>query len=281
MFIDNSNDFQHKHYYRTSDYKLSRELSVLEVGFRSHPNGLRQTQKRNVYIFHYITKGKGYTSQGCFQKGDCYLVVPNEIEIIEADVREPYESYWIMFKGAEAKRILDILGLECRNYFFPFDKVDKCKEIIHKSLFEIEPKNIIEETSILQKTFFEILSEHLTNHSVKFTKSDTMVKNVVDYFENNYMKKIEISEIAEMFGYSRNHLSREFKKKYGMSPKEYLLALRIEKSKVLLDVGKSNIQEVALTVGFEDALYFSRYFSKKVGVTPSQYKNNNKNTEEV
>ncbi|MNL58409.1 Arabinose operon regulatory protein [compost metagenome] len=77
--------------------------------------------------------------------------------------------------------------------------------------------------------------------------------------------------MAATLGYHRAHLSKAFKQKTGLSPKQYLLKMRLDKAKSLL-TGTLTIDQVASSVGFNDALYFSRQFRKFSGMSPSEYR---------
>ena len=77
----------------------------------------------------------------------------------------------------------------------------------------------------------------------------------------------------------QSHLSyvqfyRRFKAAIGVSPKEYLLKLRMDKAKHLLLEKSANIREIAYVCGFENEYYFSSCFKKSVGLSPSEFRRN-------
>ena len=63
-----------------------------------------------------------------------------------------------------------------------------------------------------------------------------------------------------------------FIKYENISPKNYLSNLKLRKAKAMLTNTTLSISEIAISNGFSDVLYFSRYFSKKVGVSPGVYR---------
>ena len=92
------------------------------------------------------------------------------------------------------------------------------------------------------------------------------------FINENYYSNISVGSIAKSFNFSRNYLYTLFKRDYGISLQEYLLELRIQKAKELLTNERHlAISEVALAVGYSDALYFSRIFRKKTGIAPTQF----------
>ncbi|MBQ8342694.1 MAG: helix-turn-helix transcriptional regulator, partial [Clostridia bacterium] len=65
---------------------------------------------------------------------------------------------------------------------------------------------------------------------------------------------------------------RRFKQVVKVTPMQYVLSLRMANAKTLLETKDYNVTETANAVGYENALYFSRLFSKHVGMSPSAYK---------
>ena len=79
-----------------------------------------------------------------------------------------------------------------------------------------------------------------------------------------------LSNLHEKYGISAVYLCKLFKKAKEMSPSDYLARIRLEKSKALLGLGYG-VSKTAYAVGFLDPLYFSRFFKKHTGYSPSEY----------
>ena len=92
------------------------------------------------------------------------------------------------------------------------------------------------------------------------------------YMKDKFAERITLEEVSEHVGYSPAYFSRIFKEDMGMTFKEYLNKLRIEKSKNLLISGNLPIVEISAMVGFNDQSYFSRTFKQLTGVTPDRYR---------
>ena len=78
--------------------------------------------------------------------------------------------------------------------------------------------------------------------------------------------------LAASAGYSVAHFIGLFRLWYGMSPKEYQLCRRIEEAQVLLRSTDLPVGEIALRVGYADPLYFSRLFSRRTGLSPTEFR---------
>ena len=72
---------------------------------------------------------------------------------------------------------------------------------------------------------------------------------------------------------SKSHFARIFKRTVGQSPVQFMLGIRIDRAKELLDFTDKSIAEVAEASGFSDQNYFARTFKKVTGMTPTQYRN--------
>ena len=92
------------------------------------------------------------------------------------------------------------------------------------------------------------------------------------YIENNFQEHIDMNTLAQISGYSERQLIRNFKETYSATPSEYIANLRIKKAKHLLGSEDLSIGEIAWSCGFDDQNYFSRFFKKTTGMTPSAYR---------
>lgn len=98
-----------------------------------------------------------------------------------------------------------------------------------------------------------------------------VVEQIVNYFSDHYAEKISLDQIAENMYLSPFYISRIFKSETGDTPIRYLIDIRLEHAKEILESGNyTSIQEVAAQVGYDDAYHFSKLFKKKYDVPPSK-----------
>lgn len=101
---------------------------------------------------------------------------------------------------------------------------------------------------------------------------DTLITGICRYIKQNYANDLTSEDICKKFFFSRSHFSHMFKKETGESFREYLIGVRLGHAKRLLKYSNLNITEIALSVGFKDANYFSNVFKKRVGASPIAYR---------
>lgn len=102
------------------------------------------------------------------------------------------------------------------------------------------------------------------------TEGSYEIKTICSYLEANYMKTITLNELSTLVGWSKYHLLRSFTKERGISPYSYLVSIRINQAKELLEQKIKPI-EVAFLTGFSDQSHLTKFFKGLVGLTPKQY----------
>ncbi|WP_462250675.1 helix-turn-helix domain-containing protein [Ekhidna sp.] len=91
------------------------------------------------------------------------------------------------------------------------------------------------------------------------------------YIDSYYETNLNLDLLSEKQFISKYHLLRLFKKYYGLTPRQYLINKRIEKSKEHL-INGSTVTESCFAVGFESPGSFSTLFKTKTGKTPTQFR---------
>lgn len=97
------------------------------------------------------------------------------------------------------------------------------------------------------------------------------LKAVIDYIHTNYTdSELRIEKLSRLSGVSEVYLRRIFKERFGISPKKYIIDLRIEHAKTLLNMSSITVAEACERAGFNDVKYFSTVFRQKMGYPPSK-----------
>lgn len=103
-------------------------------------------------------------------------------------------------------------------------------------------------------------------------QGDALIGEVQVWIGENYAVHSPVAAMAGRSGLPERSFDRRFRKATGMSPMEYVHTLRLEEAKQQLEATQLPIEAIAGECGYEDAGYFSRLFSRRVGLTPSQYR---------
>ncbi|WP_022766720.1 response regulator [Butyrivibrio sp. XPD2006] len=100
---------------------------------------------------------------------------------------------------------------------------------------------------------------------------DKLIGAIQQYIDENLNGKLQLNEVAEVFGLSPAYLSVLFKKNTETGFSEYVYTKKIDRAKEMLLSGDMKIYEVADALGFESAYYFSKVFKKVDGHSPREY----------
>jgi len=101
-----------------------------------------------------------------------------------------------------------------------------------------------------------------------------ILQRVLDRMRADLATNLDLHTIAAESGYSRTHFLRTFRASTGYSPHQWLMHLRIEEAKTLLQKASNSLIDVALDCGFSSHGHFSNTFRRIVGVAPREYRRN-------
>ncbi len=162
----------------------------------------------------------------------------------------------------ESFKIIKDLDYKAEDLMKTIDK-DRMESINYDNLREIE---------IMLKEFLLKLHDLISFNPDD--KKAEIISEMKEYIAANYQEGITLSEMARKFNLSSGHLSNLFHKETGESFSEYLNMIRLNKAKELLKTTDDKIYQIADQLGFNDAYYFSSWFKKQVGASPTTYRDN-------
>jgi AraC-like DNA-binding protein/quercetin dioxygenase-like cupin family protein len=240
--------------------------------FRERPQGADQ------HILIYCHEGKGKVSV----RNTEYQVEPGEFIIIpmktphvyKADEEKPWTIYWIHFKGNVSSQIISSIekkyGLKG---LVQYSK--KNIEFFNEIYQQLERGYSTDNLMYANMCLWHLLSAFLFNDKLAVTNSVSKKEApdiVIDYLSNNIERMLTLEEIAAQVNLSPSHFSFIFKKKTGFSPIEYFNHLKIQKACQYLLFTDLRIKEISSELGIDDQYYFSRLFTKVMGIAPNVYR---------
>jgi transcriptional regulator GlxA family with amidase domain len=92
------------------------------------------------------------------------------------------------------------------------------------------------------------------------------------YMQDNIHAQLELEDLAAVAHLSKFHFSNRYKALTGYSPIKHFLHMKIEYACQLLDSSELSVKAIAAELGYPDPLYFSRLFSKTMGLSPRAYR---------
>lgn len=123
--------------------------------------------------------------------------------------------------------------------------------------------------------FYHLLSYLATMERAQYayTHQAHIIQPALDYLKAHlFDTSLKISQLHTMCGVSDTYFRRIFKANFAVNPQEYVSNKRLEQAATLISNGEyATVSQVAQTVGYSDALYFSRAFVRRYGICPTQY----------
>jgi AraC-like DNA-binding protein len=98
------------------------------------------------------------------------------------------------------------------------------------------------------------------------------VARAAEILRRDFAKQVMIEDVARTCGQSLRQLQRRFQTAFGVSPQEFLLKTRVLAAQRLLESTSRNSSEIAKLCGFIDASSFAQHFRKRIGMTPTEYR---------
>lgn len=225
--------------------------------------------KSEVTDIEYILEGEGEIFiRGRWRKavaGDTFILVEGEEFRYRANPRKPWKKIWINYRS---------------NYLASFISAYKVKSCIKKIGSKTYFENIKKwanscvtdsQTGLMIANYVHKLIELFSQAS---TDKDT-ASEIKEKLDLAIYQKINLDNIAKELAISKSGLIQTFKNKYGIPPYEYILSAKIETAKHLLENSLMRINEISEKLCIGDEHYFSLFFKKRVGVSPTEYRKAN------
>ena len=131
---------------------------------------------------------------------------------------------------------------------------------------------------LLQETIIRLLQSQFTGEKSERPVTDArqhyqdeLLEKILSYIDETIYEPVTIAEICQKFSLSRSSLQILFKENLEQPPKKYINELKLEKSRQMICENRYTISEIALMLGFNSIHYFSRAFTQKYGMAPSEY----------
>ena len=128
----------------------------------------------------------------------------------------------------------------------------------------------LQEALLLLMQFYDTVN-HKTLITDNQASRNDLLSEILTYMNKRITEPITIEEICHEFYISRSSLQALFKTHLNTSPKNYLINIKLQKSKELIRENQYTISEIAYKLGFSSIHYFSRLFKKYFNTTPSAY----------
>ncbi|CAM3968854.1 AraC family transcriptional regulator [Cohnella lubricantis] len=237
----------------------------------------------DYYLLHHVISGRGTFVSGDLRaelrEGHSFLIPPKQLVSYASDPSDPWKYRWAAFDGDLAPHLAETAGFGPEGGFVDTGEsrlpAEMCKNIFEA--FRSRSRSASLEASgylyLLLAALQDASSEAQRAALRPDSHSDELVRRMIGYLSTQYAEPVTIEAMAEAIGYNRAYLSRLFKRRTGMTPIAFLTQARIDRGRRLLrERPELTIEQIASSVGIQDALYFSKLFRRRYGESPTEYR---------
>lgn len=263
---------------------LTKELFITDIGYypQARFHFRERTEKQAAqYILIYCVEGEGWFSIGqqkhTVRQFQFFILPKGQAHAYGSNADHPWTIYWLHFDGEHARffaqgfdRPTDVsLSFHSRIE----ERIDLFDEIFTTLGKGYSKNNLIYATTSLFHFLgsMKFLGEYRENARAS-DKAQQIVEVAIHYMRENMERKVTLQEMATHTGLSPSRFSLLFQQQTGYPPLKYLNQLKIQKACHYLDFTDMKVNQISPTLGFDDAFYFTRLFTKMMGVSPTEYR---------
>jgi len=272
----------------------TRELMITAAGYHPHAEGHHCVRPRGSrgFVFLYCIDGAGWAKYDAtggsgwgkkerreitLSRNRSVFLRPGLFHEYGASKEEPWSYYYIHYEGTLAAEYTRLILEQDESGTHMIQESEEYLRDFCLILENLEkgwnyPQMVMASACLHKLLSYIYVRKKESADEVQVTSARSRVQAVAEMIEENPQNQLSVLELARAANLSVSRFNELFKAEIGESPKQYALQMKIEKSKELLARSDLCIYEISDRVGFEDCHYFSRIFSRKTGMTPSEFR---------
>lgn len=214
---------------------------------------------RSFSIIYYVLGGSAYYTidgvERAFEKGHLYIFPVNRIFSLRQDPNDKFYSVFI--HAFTAPYIDSVINVDVKED--PF--IERTLEFIR---IYVKQRG---------KMYVRILTEMMLSYIVETLGEveDPLPAKIKNYIDSNFVSVFGGEDLSQSFNYSKSHLSKLFREKYHLTPKQYAQQLMLKEISYQLYKGVS-VADIAEKLEFSSPENLSRFFKSHYGSSPTDYR---------
>jgi AraC family transcriptional regulator, arabinose operon regulatory protein len=266
---------------------ITKQIYITDIGYypKANHHYIERPHGINQHIIIYCVEGRGWVSINK-QKMDIspshFIVLPantpHKYGAMEAD---PWTIYWVHFRGDIATYVMNLITNNGQDHLPYLSYNENRIKLFEEICFHFEQGYSADTLRYVNMIFYHFLSsllyEEKYNQAGKAPTKD-VITLTIEHMKEKLNTNLSLSELAGSALMSVTHFCSLFKVQTGFSPIEYFNHLKVQQACQALAFTSKPIKEIADELGFSDQYYFSRMFSRLMGMSPKEYRKRNKTT---
>lgn len=226
------------------------------------------------YELHLVTEGHGVNElrhdRLQLQPGTVYLAPPAETHAQQTDHQHPLQLYYVLFRIRYKDRLLDNMPRIYKHQ--PIDKghLDQIRTLHNSESLEKRFQGSVRLMELLWEIVLPEIHHSNDQHLPGFKQTiDDPLKMALQELDHHPDEPFTVEQWAERSHLSPRHLTRLFQARFGTNPQSFLQQQRLKRALFLLKGRQVTVKEVSEQMKFSSPQYFSHWFKRMMGVSPS------------
>lgn len=261
---------------------FDKQVKVLWTARYDYKPGWKlNLHKHDYYQLIYFVKGQGEflldDEKYSIEDNSIFIINPGQEHGFESDSKNNIKTLDIKFLIYEKEISQQMKELSSKRYT-DIPEIKNLLESIRKEGVKKDPR-YKEFSSVFLMEILLILIRYETQkitheevHRNKEIGKSTIVKDVIEYINNNYMNQLTLDCIAESLNYNKSYICQLFNSEMDYTPMQYIHKCRIKKACELILYSDYSLKEIAEVIGFKTVHHFNRVFSRIKGIPPGQWR---------
>lgn len=206
--------------------------------------------------------------------GQLYLLPSNTLQTFSTSASDPYHKYFCHFEiSCHETDLFELIHLP-----LCVDSPDpERSEALFREMIDALNGNDILSALKAKQALLNLLCHYMEccspeTISLAAQDFDSPLSNAILYVQDHLSEQITVSEMAQAAGYHVSHFTQLFQKQMGISPGQFIQKKKSDTAAQLLTSTDLPVAEIADSLGFSNPFYFSSFFKKQTGMTPSAYR---------
>jgi AraC-like DNA-binding protein len=267
--------------YKQAEHFMTRGSPVGAVGLETDKVPMMEHSRGRALRYHavmYILAGRGFFMDETNPRreitpGTVFYLYPGRWHYFDPAPGTAWTEYWVLFHGADAERRFGNLIPPVTR---PIHAIGRNPTLTaaYEELYDVYLYGSRGygqyATYLLHKILMEVF---LAIETIDVPRQNALIHRTRDFIGKNLSSPdLDFKSQAKVQRMSYERFRKRFRAATGLAPKQYHLAAKINRAREQLTNTQFSIKEIAAGLGFHDALYFSRIFKTKVGMSPAQFR---------
>lgn len=227
----------------------------------------------DYFVIEFVASGKGVVCVNgkdyAVEQGDVYILPPESTHSYHADAKHPYHKLWCNFYSDTFAKLQAEYRLNGKYVFRAPDCEEDFTRLVEIAMFGNRVND--DEWANIATILMNVLNK-IAAREYRPDGSNIIAARAKEILDNAIFDNITVEELTKQLFVSKMILTREFKNMYGMSPYHYYLDKKLSQAKLMLRRSNLAVKEISEKLCFSDEHYFSGFFKRKVGITPSEFR---------